>query len=325
MSVRALGYVGIAARSLDAWRAFAGDLLGMQLVEKSDATLALRMDERAQRIVIERADLDGCRYCGWEVDDAGALRALAARLAGAGVTVTSEPRTLAEERSVSELISCSDPAGNRVEIFYGAALAAEPFRPGRPIAGFRTGEMGLGHAVLMVRKLDEARQFYQELLGFRLSDYMRRPFKADFFHVNARHHSLAFVESDRDGLHHLMVELYSLDDVGHAYDIAECQEGRIAVTLGRHSNDLMISFYARSPSGFMVEYGWGGRQVDPATWQAAELTIGPSLWGHERHWLPAEQRAVALQLRLRAAAEGRREPLQVIANNHHIMKGNGPK
>jgi 2,3-dihydroxybiphenyl 1,2-dioxygenase len=324
-TVRALGYIGVAARSLDEWRAFAGDLLAMQIVEKSESELALRLDARMQRIVVQRADVDACLYYGWEVDDAAALHALATRLADAGVAVAREPHALAEERSVSELISFSDPAGNRVEAFHGAVIAAEPFRPPRPIGGFRTGDMGLGHAVLLVRRLDEVRRFYQELLGFRLSDYMRTPFKADFFHVNGRHHSLAFVESDNVGLHHLMVELNSLDDVGHAYDIAQTQEGRVAVTLGRHSNDLMISFYARSPSGFMVEYGWGGRQVDPATWQPVELTIGPSLWGHERHWLPAEQRAVALELRLRAAAEGLREPVQVMADNHYVMAGDRPK
>ena len=44
----------------------------------------------------------------------------------------------------------------------------------------------------------------------------------------------------------------------------------------------MTSFYARTPGGFMMEYGWGGRVVDPATWQAVEMHSGPSLWGHER-------------------------------------------
>ena len=44
---------------------------------------------------------------------------------------------------------------------------------------------------------------------------MLHPFKAYFFHTNARHHSLALAETGIDRrLHHLMVETYSLDDVG---------------------------------------------------------------------------------------------------------------
>ena len=38
------------------------------------------MDDRKQRIVIDRAMPDGARFFGWEVADAAALDALAARL-----------------------------------------------------------------------------------------------------------------------------------------------------------------------------------------------------------------------------------------------------
>ena len=87
------------------------------------------------------------------------------------------------------------------------------------------------------------------------------------------------LETGQNGIHHLMVELYMLDDVGQAYDLASREDGRIAATLGRHTNDFMTSFYSRTPSGFLVEYGWGGRSIDPDSWKAVEMTDGPSLWG----------------------------------------------
>ena len=93
-----------------------------------------------------------------------------------------------------------------------------------------------------------------------------------------------------------MMELFNLDDVGQGYDLAMREEGRVATSLGRHTNDFMTSFYARTPGGFMIEYGWGGRQVDPATWQAVEMTSGPSLWGHERNWGSPEMQAEARRL-----------------------------
>jgi hypothetical protein len=67
-----------------------------------------------------------------------------------------------------------------------------------------------------------------------------------------------------------MVEVGSLDDVGQGYDLAQQDEGRVAVMLGRHTNDHVTSFYANTPSGFFVEYGWGGRVIDPGTWQPHE-------------------------------------------------------
>jgi 2,3-dihydroxybiphenyl 1,2-dioxygenase len=324
MAVQALGYVGFGATDLDDWRQFGTGLVGLQAVERSPSLLAFRMDDRKQRIVIDRAMPDGARFFGWEVADAAALAALAAKLEKAEVGVVAEPQSLADNRRVRSLISFRDPAGNRLEAFYGAAIDETPFVPGRSISGFRTGPLGLGHAVLTVEHIDAVMPFYVDVLGFGLSDYMQKPFRAYFFHVNARHHSLALIETGRNGMHHLMVELFSLDDVGQSYDVALSQQNRVGVTLGRHTNDLMTSFYAKTPSAFMVECGWGGREIDPPNWRPFELTDGPSLWGHERVWLPPADREVAREMRMRAAAAGLRAPVQVIDGNYKLLSGTCP-
>jgi len=321
MELQSLGYVGIGGAALDEWADFATSWLGMQQVEAGRTIRAFRMDDRRQRLVIDREMPEGARYFGWEVADAATLDALAERLEDAGVAVHREPASLADQRRVGGLVSFADPAGNRLEAFHGQQTADEPFRPGRAISGFRTGPLGMGHAVLTVPRIDEMAEFYRDLLGFRVSDYILRPFKAFFFHINPRHHSLALIETGRHGLHHLMMELYSFDDVGQGYDIALGEPERIATTLGRHPNDLVTSFYLRSPSGFMLEYGWGGREVDPANWQPAEVTVGPSLWGHDRLWLSPEQREASRAMRLRAAADGQRAPVQVIEGNYQRMGG----
>jgi 2,3-dihydroxybiphenyl 1,2-dioxygenase len=320
MPLQALGYVGFGSSALDDWRQFGTGLVGLQAVERSPSLLAFRMDDRKQRIVIDRSMAEGARFFGWEVADAAALDELAARLERAKVDVLAEPRALADTRRVGGLISFRDPAGNRLEAFYGAEIDETPFSPGRSISGFRTGALGLGHAVLTVENIDAVMPFYVDLLGFALSDHMQKPFRAYFFHINARHHSLALIETGRNGMHHLMVELFSLDDVGQSYDIALSQQERVSVTLGRHTNDLMTSFYARTPSSFMVECGWGGREIDP-TWQPFELKDGPSLWGHERVWLPPADRDVARNMRMRAAAAGLRAPVQVMDGNYKLMSG----
>jgi len=324
MAVQALGYAGFGSAALDDWRQFGTALVGLQAVERSPSLLAFRMDDRKQRIVIDRSMPEGARFFGWEVADAAALDALAAKLEQAGVEVTAEPQTSADNRRVRALISFHDPAGNRLEAFYGAEVDETPFRPGRSISGFRTGPLGLGHAVLTVENIDAMMPFYVDLLGFGLSDYMQKPFRAYFFHVNARHHSLALIETGRNGMHHLMVELFSLDDVGQSYDVALSEPERVNVTLGRHTNDLMTSFYARTPSSFMVECGWGGREIDPSTWKPVEMHDGPSLWGHERIWLPPADREVAREIRMRAAAAGLRAPVQVMDGNYKLMPGTCP-
>jgi 2,3-dihydroxybiphenyl 1,2-dioxygenase len=319
--LRALGYAGFGSDHLEDWRQFGTHLVGLQAVERGNSQLSFRMDDRKQRIVIDRAMGEGARFFGWEVAEAPALDALGARLESAGVAVTAEPQPLADARRVHALISFRDPAGNRLEAFYGAEIDDTPFKPGRSISGFRTGPLGLGHVVLTVENIGAVMPFYVEVLGFGLSDYIEKPFRAYFFHVNPRHHSLALIETGKNGMHHLMVELFSLDDVGQSYDVALREENRVSVTLGRHTNDFMTSFYAKTPSSFMVECGWGGREIDPANWQPVEMTDGPSLWGHERVWLPEQDREVAREMRMRAAAAGRRAPVQVMEGNYKLMSG----
>ena len=301
----ALGYIGIRSAQLEDWNTYATRLLGMQRVDRAGVVRAFRMDDRKQRLIVTGDEGEGLSFLGWEVKDAAALEVVAARLEAHGVAVDRGSRRLADERHVVDLILFEDPVGNRLEVFHGPALAAAQFQPGRPISGFRTGPLGMGHAVLNVDDIEPLLPFYRDLLGFRVSDYGLTPYKLYFFHINGRHHSFAIVGSGKKGLHHFMVELLSLDDVGQGYDLAQLEEGRVAYTLGRHTNDHVMSFYSHSPSGFFVEYGWGGRVIDPATWESHETFDGPSFWGHERLYpMPPEQRARLRQMRLSAAARG---------------------
>jgi 2,3-dihydroxybiphenyl 1,2-dioxygenase len=318
MSVQALGYVGIRAKSLEDWGDYGTKFLGLQRIDKSASTLAFRMDDRKQRIVVEAEQGEGPSFYGWEVESAKALDDLAAHLETSGIRFARGSRALADERRVKDLIVFSDPIGNRLEVFHGAEIAADPFRPGRAISGFRTGALGMGHAVLTAERLDEVLPFYQDILGFRPSDYILKPFKAYFFHINARHHSLAFIDTGKNGIHHLMMETCFLDDVGQAYDLALRKPEMIGTTLGRHVNDEVTSFYSWSPSEFLVEYGWGGRTIEPATWTAHERTEGPSLWGHDRSWLSQDAREDARSMRIKVAEAGGRVPLNVMAGNYKL-------
>ena len=322
MEIQALGYLGVGTAQLDDWTSLATGGLGMQAVDRGAGIRAFRMDDRRQRLVLDSTMPDNARYFGWEVANADALDALAARLERAGVAIRQESKTLADQRFVSALISFLDPAGNRLEAFHGAAVADTPFHPGRLISGFRAGPLGMGHALVLVQDMTAALSFYRDLLGFRISDYARSPINACFLHVNPRHHSIALVEAPVNRMHHLMVELYSFDDVGQGYDLALMSREQIVATLGRHNNDFMTSFYMRTPSDFFVEYGWGGRDVDDATWQPQELPSVASFWGHDGLFRAiGGEEPPPVDLRAGAQEQAVRAPLQVLDGNYQRLKG----
>lgn len=321
MRPQSLGYLVVNAKNLDDWTHYATKQVGMQAGERASKTLALRMDDRKQRLCVEANGAEGVSAFGWEMADVGAMHAIAAQLEKAGVTVTHGPRALADERRVRELIIAHDPLGQRLEFFHGAEVAADDFKTGRVHSGFRTGPLGLGHIVITVESAGALRPFYKDVLGFALSDYYFEPFEACFFHVNERHHSFAFIATGKRGYHHVMMEHWSFDDVGQGLDLALQQEGLIGVSLGRHCADYVTSFYTNTPSGFMIEHGWGGANIDPATWVATHRKEGPSLWGHERLWMSPEGRAKARAIAIRNANDGVRKPVQVLDGNYKLNAG----
>lgn len=308
MEINALGYIGINSTRIEEWAGYATGLLGLQQVDRGASTRTFRMDDRKQRLVVTGAEQDGLGFMGWEVADAAALDRLAARLDAAGVAVELAPKALADERFVAELIRFCDPEGNLIEVFHGPQISTEAFVPGRSISGFKTGAMGMGHAVLKAANVDALLPFYVDLLGFQISDYICQPFPIYFFHCNSRHHSFAMAGLGVQGFHHFMVEYDSLDDVGQGHDLAMTEEGRLAFTLGRHTNDYMTSFYTHSPSGFFIESGFGGRVIETETWQAFEMHDGPSLWGHDRLYMEDGPREKLEQQRLDLARRGIRAP-----------------
>jgi 3,4-dihydroxy-9,10-secoandrosta-1,3,5(10)-triene-9,17-dione 4,5-dioxygenase len=117
-----------------------------------------------------------------------------------------------------------------------------------------------------------------------LSDYIEfGPSQATFAHCNPRHHSFAWaaIPSAPVGIQHLMFEVADLDAVGRAWDKVQDGAAPIVSTLGRHSNDEMLSFYIKSPSDFFVEYGFGGLLIDEGTWTPTRYDA-PSVWGHKQ-------------------------------------------
>jgi 3,4-dihydroxy-9,10-secoandrosta-1,3,5(10)-triene-9,17-dione 4,5-dioxygenase len=291
--IRSLGYLRISSADVAAWREFGVRVLGMTEGRgPEEGARYLRMDDFPARLVIVPGSRERLLASGWEVAGPGALAAVASALADAGVAVKSATPDELAARRVGELLRFDDPAGNAIEVFCGAALE---HRPAVSSYGnqFVTGDMGLGHVVLPVHgAADAALAFYTEVLGFRLRDSMRMP--AEFFGgspgdppvwfrflgCNSRHHSLALAPMPAEaGIVHLMIEVAALDDVGQALERCTRRGAPVSASLGRHANDLMVSFYVRTPGGFDIEYGTDGRLVDDATWVSRETTA-VSLWGH---------------------------------------------
>ena len=293
MGIRSLAYMRIEATDMAAWREYGLKVLGMIEGKGTDAnSLYLRMDDFPARLVIVPGERDRLMVSGWETANAAELQEIRDSLSAAGVPFKEGTADQIADRRVAELIVFEDTSGNTLEVFHGAAL--EHRRIVSPYGHkFVTGEQGLGHVVLTTDDDQASLRFYRDVLGFKLRDSMRlppqmvgRPADGDpawlrFLGCNPRHHSLAFLPMPNPtGIVHLMVEVENSDDVGLCLDRAMRKKVKMSASLGRHVNDLMLSFYMKTPGGFDIEFGCEGLEVEDANWVARESTA-VSLWGHD--------------------------------------------
>jgi len=290
MDIRALGYFVAQSDAPEEWKDYAEQVLGMMTAPTEEGGFYLKMDERPYRMLIVPGEDKRYLASGWELSGAKAFNDAKQTLLDKGVAFDEADEALCKLRQVQNILIVNDPAGNRHELYWGHMSDCQPFSSPQGVPAFITGDMGLGHTVLPAPNFTETYEFLTDVLGFELSDLFNfkpapdaDPIRIYFMHcANARHHSLAICEFPvPSGCVHAMVEVDNMTEVGRAYDRQAQHNVKLSATLGQHLNDKMTSFYMKTPSGFDLEYGCGGLQVDNWQEHCAFEFNRVSLWGHD--------------------------------------------
>jgi len=289
IDIRGLSYYVAQIENLSDWQRYAEDVLGMMVTPAPGGGLYVKMDERPFRMLVVEGPEARYLASGWELGSEKAFNAALESFERTGVSWQAGSAAEIEQRGVQALAILVDPSGNRHELSWGHRSDCLPFVSPQGVPRFLTGNMGLGHTVLPAPDFDATLAFAKDVLGFELSDIFNfrpdpsaPPIRIHFLHCrNARHHSLALAEFPApSGCVHVMVEVDSMTEVGRAHDRLMAHNVKLSATLGQHLNDHMTSFYMKTPSGFDLEYGYGGLQVDWAEHSAFEFTR-VSIWGHD--------------------------------------------
>lgn len=287
--IRALSYFVAQIDDLQKWQDYAVNVLGMMTSPAPGGGLYVKMDDRPFRILVVQGSPDRYLASGWELANQSAFNAMLAKLDRLDVDYAVQDADFCKQRGVNGAAVVYDPSGNRHELTWGYLSDCAPFVSPQGVPGFLTGDMGMGHTVVPAPDFDRCADFYRDVMGFEISDIFNfrpdpdaPPIRIHFLHcANSRHHSLAIAEYDVPSkCVHVMVEVESMTEVGRAHDRRIAHKVPLSATLGQHLNDKMTSFYMKTPSGFDLEFGCGGLQVDWSKYTAFEFT-NVSIWGHD--------------------------------------------
>jgi 2,3-dihydroxybiphenyl 1,2-dioxygenase len=285
-----LGYLVIETEKFADWRRFGRDAIGMHLDEPQTDVLRFRLDDNACRFLLQRGPAEDTTALGWEVDDHATFETIEARVRNHGVPVTEGSAEQATLRGVERFARFPGPNGLTQEIYVNPRIGSEPLRL-TATGGFVTGPAGMGHVAVATTRPHQMRGYYSTVFDARLTDYIDETisgikFKIRFLRVNERHHTVAIAATTRLPLNpirtriqHCNVQVGELHDMTMAYRRVKDLGFGVALSVGQHTNDKELSFYAVSPSGFEWEVGWNPIVVDESTWEPTTHQ-GISMWGH---------------------------------------------
>lgn len=285
-----LGYIVIESQKFSEWRRFGKDAIGMHLDELSPDVIRFRLDDHQARFIIVRGPAEDVVALGWELDNHEAFDQIVGRVTGRGVPTIVGTDEDAAIRGVERLIRFPGPNRLDQEVFTRARVTDAPLSMTNR-SGFVTGTSGMGHVAITSTKPQQMRGYYNTVFDARLTDYIDETIsgaklKIRFLRVNERHHSIAIanvralpINPIRTRVQHLNIEVASLDDMTQAYQRVKQLGFDMALSVGQHTNDKELSFYAQSPSGFEWEVGWNPITVDEKTWEPSSHK-GISIWGH---------------------------------------------
>ena len=284
-----LGYVVVETTKFGDWKRFGRDAIGMHLDDMAPDTIRFRLDANECRILLQRGPAEDVIALGWHLDDDATFDEVSRRVADHGVPAVEGSEEDAKLRGVERFLRFPGPNGLTQEIYTTARTAPLPLDV--PGSGFVTGAGGLGHVALMTKKPQYVRGYYNHVFDARLSDYIdetinRLKFKIRFLRVNERHHSVAIASVNalpinpiRTRIQHVNVQVATLDDMVTSYQRVKEMGFEMALSVGQHTNDKELSYYAMTPSGFEWEVGWNPIVVNESTWEPITHQ-GISIWGH---------------------------------------------
>ena len=250
-------------------------ILGLTVIAKERGQAFLGTVTGQQTVTLNEADQAACTAIAFQTDPGTPLKDIARALSESGVTAqgASDPMP-----GIGEALSFDDPKGTRIHLFAEQSLRDATLEP----KGFMP--LKLGHLAFKVHDIQAIVAFYQDVLGFQVSDW-----REDFFvfmRCGSEHHTVNFAVGEHVKMHHVAYEVKDWAEMLRACDWLGRNDHEIIWGPGRHVIGDNIFTYHRDPDGHIIELYCEMARIEderlkqfaPRPWRH-ELPYKPGVWG----------------------------------------------
>lgn len=265
--VQQFGYMSVGVRDLQEGLEFYSRFARLDLTERIDRTAFMTGGLEHHWLRLEEGAPEGVNRVGYELVSDDSFEEVKKGLKAWGLEY-EEGGDPAKDR-VQHWLRFTDPGGTAIELYRGMyERGVAPVNNGVTMEKFLHG----GWETL---NFDQTTKFYQEVLGFNVSDWIGD--KVGFFRANDNyHHSLVMLRSQRNLFNHFCVQVESLDDVMRFRNNALRHGVHLRDDVLRHAPSGSIGVYIKDVArGFAVEFCTGHPTIEDSGYEPRVLPMAP--------------------------------------------------
>lgn len=275
IELRDIYYTRLGTRDLEGAEKFTTQILGLQVVGKTNDRLYLRGDNKHHSLCYFLGDPTD-HTVAFELRDWTAVNSALEQLKKAGVLCGRGTDAEAQDRHVESFIWFLDPTGNRIELVSRPHDAARRYFPSRD-----AGVTGFGHVGLCSTDPVRDQAFWLNHFNALVSDWIG---PCPLLRVNTRHHQMALFATDHKGIQHINYQVAEVDDVMRSYYFLKENNVKIVFGPGRHATSGGIFLYFEGHDGMIYEYSNSDRKIieSPDDHRPRQFPMHPSsfcVWG----------------------------------------------
>ncbi len=278
IQARRIGHATFETPDLDRAVEYYTNIAGLVLTskEKDRAFFASKVGQLV--VTVERGETARCTKLSFEVAPNADFKDMRRELDRMGIGSDIRNDSMP---GISKVLTFKDPKGTTIELF------SEWKYLGSHHQVIGVGPLKLGHVAFIVDDAKKLADFYEKVLGFRVSDWVEDFFV--FMRCGPDHHTVNFLTGKTTKMHHIAFEVKDFAQIQSACELFG--EKRIPIIWGplRHGPGHNVSTYHHNPDGEVVEFY---TELD----QMKDEELGyfePRPWHHDTPQRPKVWRGIA--------------------------------